>query len=77
MHLCMYVCIQGEVKITDFGLSKLMAEDSQEGIELTSPGAGTYWYAILCMYVCVLLDVSVYNTCVCNVRMFACMYVWI
>jgi len=35
----------GEVKITDFGLSKIM-DDSCEGtsMELTSQGAGTYWY---------------------------------
>lgn len=33
----------GEVKITDFGLSKIMEEDS-EFVELTSQGAGTYWY---------------------------------
>ncbi|XP_061565167.1 serine/threonine-protein kinase tousled-like 2 isoform X2 [Cololabis saira] len=37
----------GEIKITDFGLSKIMDEDSYnsaEGMELTSQGAGTYWY---------------------------------
>ncbi|PRP88805.1 hypothetical protein PROFUN_00273 [Planoprotostelium fungivorum] len=33
----------GEVKITDFGLSKIMEED-QEVMDLTSQGAGTYWY---------------------------------
>lgn len=34
----------GAIKITDFGLSKIM-EDAEEGsIELTSQGAGTYWY---------------------------------
>uniref|UniRef100_A0A1I7RMS6 Protein kinase domain-containing protein n=1 Tax=Bursaphelenchus xylophilus TaxID=6326 RepID=A0A1I7RMS6_BURXY len=35
----------GEIKITDFGLSKTM-ENSDDGdsIELTSQGAGTYWY---------------------------------
>eukprot|EP01117_Protostelium_nocturnum_P012976 TRINITY_DN4804_c0_g1_i1.p1 TRINITY_DN4804_c0_g1~~TRINITY_DN4804_c0_g1_i1.p1 ORF type:complete len:683 (+),score=211.14 TRINITY_DN4804_c0_g1_i1:73-2121(+) len=33
----------GEVKITDFGLSKIMEED-QDALELTSQGAGTYWY---------------------------------
>lgn len=32
----------GEVKISDFGLSKIM-EDEQD-TELTSQGAGTYWY---------------------------------
>ena len=31
------------VKITDFGLSKIMV-DSPSSIELTSQGAGTYWY---------------------------------
>lgn len=36
----------GAIKITDFGLSKIM-EDAEEGsIELTSQGAGTYWYVI-------------------------------
>lgn len=34
-----------EVKITDFGLSKIMPEDSMEScMDLTSQGAGTYWY---------------------------------
>lgn len=37
----------GEIKITDFGLSKQMHEDlfdSDDGMDLTSQGAGTYWY---------------------------------
>ncbi|CAM9966466.1 unnamed protein product, partial [Discosporangium mesarthrocarpum] len=36
----------GDVKITDFGLSKIVDEDSGGGtsMELTSQGAGTYWY---------------------------------
>lgn len=36
----------GEVKITDFGLSKLSRsnDDGDSEIELTSQGAGTYWY---------------------------------
>ncbi|CDW74566.1 protein kinase domain containing protein [Stylonychia lemnae] len=33
----------GEVKITDFGLCKIMEENSDR-IELTSQGVGTYWY---------------------------------
>eukprot|EP00929_Paragymnodinium_shiwhaense_P118827 TRINITY_DN90724_c0_g1_i1.p1 TRINITY_DN90724_c0_g1~~TRINITY_DN90724_c0_g1_i1.p1 ORF type:complete len:727 (-),score=178.99 TRINITY_DN90724_c0_g1_i1:110-2290(-) len=33
----------GEVKIADFGLSKV-AHESGASIELTSQGAGTYWY---------------------------------
>lgn len=33
----------GRVKITDFGLSKIMDSDSAE-MDLTSQGAGTYWY---------------------------------
>ncbi|KAF1744433.1 hypothetical protein MXB_374 [Myxobolus squamalis] len=33
------------VKITDFGLSKIVPEDiGDASMELTSPGAGTYWY---------------------------------
>ncbi|XP_064648200.1 serine/threonine-protein kinase tousled-like 2 isoform X2 [Lineus longissimus] len=37
----------GEIKITDFGLSKIMEEDKyhpDSGMDLTSQGAGTYWY---------------------------------
>ena len=35
----------GDIKITDFGLSKQFDEgfSSHEGIDLTSQGAGTYW----------------------------------
>ncbi|KFO26291.1 Serine/threonine-protein kinase tousled-like 1 [Fukomys damarensis] len=35
-----------EIKITDFGLSKIMDDDSYgvDGMDLTSQGAGTYWY---------------------------------
>ena len=35
----------GNAKITDFGLSKIMdSPDPAESMELTSQGAGTYWY---------------------------------
>lgn len=35
----------GEVKLTDFGLSKVLdAGSTALGMELTSQGAGTYWY---------------------------------
>jgi tousled-like kinase len=33
----------GEIKISDFGLAKVM-EDNSDNIELTSQGVGTYWY---------------------------------
>jgi tousled-like kinase len=34
----------GVAKVTDFGLSKIVENDvGSQGIELTSPGAGTYW----------------------------------
>jgi len=33
----------GQIKITDFGLSKIMQNDQFE-MELTSQGCGTYWY---------------------------------
>ena len=33
----------GEIKISDFGLCKVI-EENQEKIELTSQGVGTYWY---------------------------------
>ena len=33
-----------EAKITDFGLSKIMEQETHDGMmELTSQGAGTYW----------------------------------
>ncbi|XP_042512114.1 serine/threonine-protein kinase TOUSLED-like [Macadamia integrifolia] len=35
----------GVAKVTDFGLSKIMEDDvGSQGVELTSQGAGTYWY---------------------------------
>jgi len=34
----------GTAKITDFGLSKVVADGETMGMELTSQGAGTYWY---------------------------------
>jgi len=33
-----------EVKITDFGLSKIKDNNTHADMELTSQGAGTYWY---------------------------------
>lgn len=39
----------GEIKITDFGLSKVMDEENynpDHGMDLTSQGAGTYWWVI-------------------------------
>ena len=34
-----------EVKLTDFGLSKILPEDTDtDSMDLTSQGAGTYWY---------------------------------
>lgn len=37
--------VSGEIKITDFGLSKIMDDEnySDAGMDLTSQGAGTYW----------------------------------
>lgn len=35
----------GDVKITDFGLAKIIDETNEgTSMELTSQGAGTYWY---------------------------------
>lgn len=34
----------GTVKVTDFGLSKVVEAGHTQGLELTSQGAGTYWY---------------------------------
>ena len=37
--------VSGEIKITDFGLSKIMDDsyNPDHGMDLTSQGAGTYW----------------------------------
>ena len=38
--------VSGEIKITDFGLSKIMDNECynpDNGMDLTSQGAGTYW----------------------------------
>jgi tousled-like kinase len=37
--------VSGEIKITDFGLSKIMDDSFSPdiGMDLTSQGAGTYW----------------------------------
>lgn len=38
--------VSGEIKITDFGLSKIMDDTNfspEVGMDLTSQGAGTYW----------------------------------
>jgi len=34
----------GEAMITDFGLAKQVQSEDQTSMELTSQGAGTYWY---------------------------------
>ena len=39
--------VSGDIKITDFGLSKIMDPENynpEHGMDLTSQGAGTYWY---------------------------------
>jgi tousled-like kinase len=37
----------GVAKMTDFGLSKVLEEEvGSQGMELTSQGAGTYWYKV-------------------------------
>ena len=39
--------VSGDIKITDFGLSKIMDTENynpDHGMDLTSQGAGTYWY---------------------------------
>ena len=35
---------KGEIKLTDFGLSKIVENTSDGMMDLTSQGAGTYWY---------------------------------
>jgi len=34
----------GEIKITDFGLCKVIEDSNTTRLELTSQGVGTYWY---------------------------------
>jgi tousled-like kinase len=36
--------LSGEAKVTDFGLSKIFENEGDDSMELTSQGAGTYWY---------------------------------
>ena len=42
----------GEIKITDFGLSKIMDDsyNPEDGMDLTSQGAGTYWSVLNAWY---------------------------
>ena len=52
--------MSGEIKITDFGLSKIMDDTNfspEVGMDLTSQGAGTYWSVLFlfCFFVAVLL----------------------
>ena len=52
--------VSGEIKITDFGLSKIMDDTNfspEVGMDLTSQGAGTYWSVLFlfCFFVAVLL----------------------
>ena len=43
-HLMLVQFHSDGIKITDFGLSKMMEDTQAEaGLELTSQGAGTYW----------------------------------
>jgi tousled-like kinase len=43
----------GIVKVTDFGISKIVEEDvGSQGMELTSQGAGTYWQVTLKFVIC-------------------------
>lgn len=48
--------MSGEIKITDFGLSKVMDESNfhpEVGMDLTSQGAGTYWYMLIDYLTCI------------------------
>jgi len=42
----------GEIKITDFGLSKIMDDscNPEDGMDLTSQGAGTYWSVLFSLH---------------------------
>ncbi|KAJ1446893.1 kinase-like domain-containing protein [Pelagophyceae sp. CCMP2097] len=42
----------GDAKITDFGLSKIVSDNLNTAFELTSQGAGTYWYLPPECFVC-------------------------
>lgn len=50
--------VSGEIKITDFGLSKVMDESNfhpEVGMDLTSQGAGTYWSVFVVVFLISLL----------------------
>lgn len=38
------MCINEAFAVQDFGLSKVAEEGKTQALELTSQGAGTYWY---------------------------------
>ncbi|VDK49661.1 unnamed protein product [Gongylonema pulchrum] len=50
----------GAIKITDFGLSKIV--DDGDSIELTSQGAGTYWFGLLLLFRIVFMHSALCNS---------------
>lgn len=52
----------GVAKVTDFGLSKIVEDDvGSQGMELTSQGAGTYWWAFIIVELLSLFDFLISN----------------
>ena len=53
----------GEIKITDFGLSKIMDDsyNPEDGMDLTSQGAGTYWSDTLTIMLTLRLILTQYS----------------
>ena len=43
----------------DFGLSKIVEEGEPSNLELTSQGAGTYWYAPIFACMCKVVPADV------------------
>lgn len=59
----------GDVKITDFGLSKIVDDSCGDGhsMELTSQGAGTYWYVALRCVACICVAPSTGLVCLIDI----------
>jgi tousled-like kinase len=64
----------GDAKITDFGLSKILdSQDPADSMELTSQGAGTYWYL---PPECFVMDECVKIRCVLVVIIFSLLHLF-
>jgi len=64
----------GEIKITDFGLSKIMDDsyNPEDGMDLTSQGAGTYWSVQNILLMCQLISGAFLVLKLINIKILTC-----